>query len=78
MYVHKDHLRKGGGSRLLEVAEASLKKQGCEEVHIESTVTAKDFYEKNGYKVLEKTLYKENAKEPIYKMAKKLLMDTNS
>src|SRR3989344_2270005 len=49
MYVHKDHLRKGVGSRLLEVAEASLLKQGCKEINIESTVTAKEFYEKNGY-----------------------------
>ncbi|MDO8649159.1 MAG: GNAT family N-acetyltransferase [Candidatus Peregrinibacteria bacterium] len=78
MYVHKEHLRKGVGSRLLEVAEASLKKQGCKEIHIESTVTAKDFYEKNGYIVLEKTLYKGNTKEPIYKMEKRLFKDTNS
>jgi len=72
IYVHKDHLRKGVGSRLLEVAEASLEKQGCKEIRLESTVTAKDFYEKNGYKVIRKTLYKGNEKEPIYKMSKKL------
>ncbi len=72
IYVHKDHLRKGVGSRLLEVAEASLKEQGCKEVMIESTVTAKDFYENNGYKVLEKAYYKGNTKEPIYKMSKEL------
>ncbi|NOS67663.1 MAG: GNAT family N-acetyltransferase [Candidatus Peribacteraceae bacterium] len=72
MYVHKDHLRKGVGSCLLEIAENSLKKQGCKKIHIESTVTAKDFYEKNGYKVIEKALYKGNMDEPIYKMTKKL------
>ena len=32
MYVHPDHLRKGVGSRLLKVAEESLKKQGCQEI----------------------------------------------
>ncbi|MBI3619424.1 GNAT family N-acetyltransferase [Candidatus Peregrinibacteria bacterium] len=71
MYVHKDHLRKGVGSRLLKVAEASLEKQGCAEINIESTVTAKNFYERNGYKVLQKTTYKEDTKQPIYKMSKK-------
>ena len=56
----------------MAVAEASLEKLGCKEIRIESTVTAKGFYEKNGYKVIERTLYKGNAKEPIYKMTKKL------
>lgn len=32
LYVHKDHLRKGIGSRLLAVAEASLKALGFVEV----------------------------------------------
>src|SRR3989338_4302179 len=68
MYVHKDHLRKGVGSRLLEVAEDSLEKQGCKKISIESTVTAKDFYEKNGYKIMKKTLYKGKKKQPIYRM----------
>lgn len=73
MYVHKDHLRKGVGSRLLKVAEGSLKKQGCKEVSIESTITAKAFYEKNGYKMIEKAVHKtKNAKSTVYKMTKKL------
>ncbi len=72
MYVHKDHLRKGVGSRLLEATEASLKKKGCKEIMIESTVTAKDFYEKNGYEVLEKTVHRKNESQPIYRMSKKI------
>ena len=72
MYVHPDRLRKGVGSRLLKVAEESLKKQGCQEISLESTLTAKDFYAKNGYQVHKKTLYKGNMNEPIYQMSKRL------
>ena len=71
MYVHKDHLRKGVGSRLIEVAEDSLEKGGCKEISIESTITAKGFYEKEGYKFIKKSIYKEDG-TPIYNMLKKL------
>jgi putative acetyltransferase len=57
LYVHKDHLRKGIGSCLLAVAEASLKRQGCKEVTPESTMTAKGFYAAKGYRLVKtKTL----------------------
>ena len=72
LYVHKDHLRKGIGSRLLEAAEASLKKQNCNEVRLDSTVTAKGFYAARGYKVVKRVDYSDNKSEPIYKMRKKL------
>jgi putative acetyltransferase len=42
IYVHKNHLRKGVGSRLLEVAEHSLAKRGCNEIRVESTVHEED------------------------------------
>jgi putative acetyltransferase len=72
IYVHKDCLGTGIGSRLLEVAEASLQKQGCTEIRLESTITARDFYVARGYKVVRKAGYGGNAKEPVYKMLKRL------
>ena len=72
IYVHKDYLGKGIGSRLLEVAEASLRKQGRTEIRLESTITAKGFYAAKGYRVIRKAAYGESANEPIYKMVKKL------
>ncbi|HCI03743.1 MAG: GNAT family N-acetyltransferase [Candidatus Pacebacteria bacterium] len=71
IYVHKNYLRKGVGSRLLEVAEASLEKLGCKEIRIESTITAKDFYKIRGYRVTKKTTFKEDG-TTIFKMLKKL------
>jgi len=72
IYVHKDYIGRGVGSRLLEVAEASLGKQGCTEIRLESTITAKGFYAAKGYRVVRKAAYGESANEPIYKMLKTL------
>lgn len=71
IYVHKDYLGRGVGSRLLKLAEESLKKRGCTEIRIESTVTAKAFYEKNGYKVVESAAHKEDS-SLIHRMLKAL------
>ena len=71
IYVHKDYLRKGVGSRLLKLADEFLRKHGCTEIRVESTVTAKDFYEKNGYKVVENAAHKEDS-SLIYRMLKAL------
>lgn len=70
IYVHKDRLGTGIGSRLLAVAEASLMRLGCKRIRLESTVTAKGFYAAKGYRNVRKDTYGEN--EPIYKMLKTL------
>lgn len=68
IYVHKDRLGTGIGSRLLAVAEASLKRLGCKRITLESTVTAKGFYAAKGYRIVRKDTYGES--EPVYKMLK--------
>jgi len=70
IYVHKDHLRKGIGSRLLAVAEDSLARQGCKEIRVESTATAKDFYTKNGYNLIAKGAHEDGG--PIFRMLKEI------
>ena len=70
IYVHKDRLGTGIGSRLLAVAEASLKRLGCTKIALESTVTAKGFYAAKGYRTVKKDAY--GASEPVYKMLKTL------
>ena len=72
IYVHKDRLGAGIGSRLLAVAEESLKKLGCKRITLDSTVTAKGFYAAKGYRIVKKDTYGENEREPVYKMLKTL------
>ncbi|PLX26918.1 hypothetical protein C0581_03880 [Candidatus Parcubacteria bacterium] len=57
LYINKDYIGKGLGSRLLKVAEDSLKKQGCKKITLKSTITAKEFYKKQGYKVVKKDMH---------------------
>ena len=57
LYVHKNYIGKGVGSKLLEIAEDSLKKQGAKNIKTESTITARPFYEKHGYKFIKKNLH---------------------
>jgi putative acetyltransferase len=72
LYVHKDHLRKGIGSRLLMVAEASLRALGFAEATLDSTVTARDFYAVRGYKPVGRAAWQGDRNEPVYRMRKRL------
>ncbi|MDO8260949.1 MAG: GNAT family N-acetyltransferase [Candidatus Magasanikbacteria bacterium] len=73
LYIHKEHIGKGIGSRLLKVAEDSLKKHGCKRVTLKGTVTAKEFYKKQGYKIIKKDFHPVNDKKlEIFVMVKKL------
>jgi len=73
LYVHKDYIGKGIGRRLLKLAEDSIKKLGCKKITLKSTVTAKDFYKKHGYKVIKKSLHPIGSKNiEIYVMKKVL------
>jgi GNAT superfamily N-acetyltransferase len=72
LYVHKDHLRKGVGSRLLAVAEASLKAFGIAEVTLEATVPAKEFYAANGYKLIRRAAHHGDPAESVSRMRERL------
>ena len=72
LYVHKDHLHKGIGSRLLAVAEASLKALGFAEITLEATITARDLYAANGYTLVRRGAYQGDRDDPLYRMRKRL------
>lgn len=57
IYMHKDYIGRGIGSRLLKTAEDSMKTMGFKKSKLEATITAKEFYKKQGYKVLAKSLH---------------------
>ena len=73
LYIHKDYVGKGVGKKLLNVIEKSLFKQGCTNIKIESTVTAKKFYQKQGYEIKKKSFHMfENQKVETYILSKKI------
>lgn len=73
LYVHKNYIGKGIGSRLIKIAEDSLGKMEYKKVILKSTITAKEFYKKQGYKTLKKDLHTINDKKlEIFVMTKKL------
>jgi len=55
LYIHKDHIGKGVGKKLLQILEADAYKNGIRTMKCTSTITAHKFYEKNGYKTIRKT-----------------------
>ena len=53
-YVHKDFQGMGVGKVLIAKIETEATKQGIEELRVNSSITAKEFYESQGYKILKK------------------------
>jgi putative acetyltransferase len=54
LYVHKNYIGQGVGSKLLATIQEEAKKLGAKKFVISSTVTAKTFYEKQGFVVIKK------------------------
>ena len=74
LYVHRDFQGKDVGKILLKKLEEQAKKDKIKEFHLSSTITAKKFYEKNGYKIIKKGKHEiDGQKLVIYRMKKKLL-----
>lgn len=70
-YVHPEWSGQGIGSRLLEKVENEAREEGIDKLVCKSTITAREFYEKNGWKVLEKTVQEAEDQElEVYKMEK--------
>jgi putative acetyltransferase len=71
LYVHKDHVGEGVGSRLLIRMESVAKKMGAKKFRLEATKTAKTFYEKNGFNLIKKSKHIiDDQKLDIYVMEK--------
>jgi putative acetyltransferase len=73
IYVHPDYLRQGIASQLLAKIKEDAEKRGIEKLSLISTVSAKDFYEEHGYRVLESIMYETGGEElETFKMEKEL------
>lgn len=74
LYVHKDFIGRGVGSKLYDTAENSMKKLGLNKITLEATLTAKDFYKKLGFKIIKKSFHKiKDKKLPVFLMSKKIV-----
>ena len=73
LYIHKNFQSMGIGRKLLQVVEKAGKKNGVKQFQLSSTITAKDFYLKNNYKIVKKQYHKiGNKRLIVYLMKKKL------
>ena len=71
IYVHKDYLRQKIGKKLLECLIKKAKKANFTEVFTEASITAKPFFEKQGFKVIKKQVKTFNGVDFVnYKMKK--------
>jgi putative acetyltransferase len=57
LYVHKDHIGHGIGSRLMQKMEEVARKMGAKKFTLESTKTAQSFYEKQGFRMVQKGVH---------------------
>jgi putative acetyltransferase len=74
LYVHPDYLGTGLGKQLLAHIEKIAKAMGIKRIKCQSSVNAKEFYEKHGYKVTKPTWWTIEGVPPmrVYKMEKQL------
>lgn len=73
LYVKPDYTGKGIGEKLLQKAEENARENGLERLWCKSTITAKDFYQKHGYGLIEETTHEiEGIEMTVYKMEKEL------
>lgn len=74
LYVHKDWIGKGIGSKLIKKIEETGRTMGVKKFLFEASVMAKPFYERHGYTTVKKSSHKIGGKLPItvYVMEKKL------
>lgn len=73
LYIHKDHLGKGIGKAILGVLERDALQHGIRTFTCFSTITARPFYEKMGFKTIKRsTLPLKGQRLIIYQMKKRL------
>lgn len=73
LYVHKNHQRQGIASRLVDKIEQEAKKRQLPEIYTEASLTAKPFFEKRGYLVIQKQTVERHGLSLVnYRMLKKL------
>ncbi len=74
LYIHKNVIGKGIGTKLLKKIGREVYDNGKRTLRCISTITARSFYEKNGFKVIRKTIHKiKDQKLAVFLMRKRLV-----
>lgn len=74
LYIHKKHTGKGIGTKLLKKIEREVYARGKRTLKCISTVTARSFYEKNGFRLVKKAIHKiQDQKLRVFEMKKRLI-----
>jgi putative acetyltransferase len=73
LYVKPEHSGEGVGQKLLEKLEEDARENGLDRLWCKSTVTARGFYLKHGYELVEETTHEVDSVEmTAFKMEKEL------
>lgn len=73
LYVHKDHQRQGIAAALLKRIEEEAENLGLPKIRVDVSLTAKPFFEKNGYQTIRQQIIEREGIELInHKMVKNL------
>jgi putative acetyltransferase len=73
LYTHVDHQRRGIGRAVLAALEAEARRRGCDVIRTEASITARPFFERQGYRVLREQVVVCRGVEFVnYKMEKAL------
>lgn len=73
LYVKPDYTGRGIGEKLLERAEEDAREKDLDSLWCKSTITAKEFYQKHGYEIVEEKSHEiEGLEMKVYRMEKEL------
>jgi putative acetyltransferase len=73
LYVKPDHTGEGIGKKLLKKLEEDARRNSLDKLWCKSTFTARDFYLKHGYELIEETNHEmEDVEMTVFKMEKQL------
>jgi putative acetyltransferase len=73
IYIHPDYLRQGIASKLLAKIEEDARERSIEKLSLISTVSAKEFYEEHGYRILRELMYETSGEQlEAFRMEKTL------
>lgn len=77
-YIHKDHQNQGIASLLLNLLETEAKSKNSSALYSNVSITARPFFEKNGFKTLAgQTVVRNGTKLINFRMRKILIRDLN-